>query len=166
MQDFVRKKVSTISHLRQCRKHLKIYQTRMLNTNVVKKKIVLSLFISMQKQSPRGVLKNFAKFTGKHLRQSLFFSKVVGGACSLIKKEILAQVFSWEFCKIFEKINFEEHLRTASSVHAKLRKAMRNKVNTITSSTHKECFNVQSNIEAAVRRCFSKKVLLKNSRYS
>ena len=31
----------------------------------------------------RGVLKNFAKFTGKHLCQSLF-----------IKKETLAQIFS------------------------------------------------------------------------
>ena len=27
-----------------------------------------------------GVLKNFAKFTGKHLYQSLFFSKVAGTA--------------------------------------------------------------------------------------
>ena len=27
----------------------------------------------------KGVLKNFAKFTGKHLCQSLFFNKVAGG---------------------------------------------------------------------------------------
>ena len=33
---------------------------------------------NVQKQSPRGVLKNFAKFMGKHLRQSLFFNKVAG----------------------------------------------------------------------------------------
>ena len=26
----------------------------------------------------KGVLRNFAEFTGKHLRQSLFFSKVAG----------------------------------------------------------------------------------------
>ena len=26
----------------------------------------------------KGVLRNFAKFTGKHLRQSLFFNKVAG----------------------------------------------------------------------------------------
>ena len=37
----------------------------------------------------KGVLQNFAKFTGKHLHQSLFF-----------KKETLAQVFSCEFCEI------------------------------------------------------------------
>ena len=35
----------------------------------------------------KGVLRNFAKFTGKHLRQSLFFNKV---ACNFIKKETLA----------------------------------------------------------------------------
>ena len=34
-----------------------------------------------------GVLKNFAKFTGKHLCQSLFFSKVAGlQACKCILK--------------------------------------------------------------------------------
>ena len=35
------------------------------------------------------VLRNFTKFTGKHLCQSLFF-----------RKETLAQVLSYEFCKI------------------------------------------------------------------
>ena len=48
----------------------------------------------------KGVLRKFAKFTGKHLCQSLFFDKVAGGACNFIKKETLAQVFSCEFCKI------------------------------------------------------------------
>ena len=48
----------------------------------------------------KGVLRNFAKFTGKHLCQNLFFNKVAGLACNLIKKEILAQLFSFEFCKI------------------------------------------------------------------
>ena len=48
----------------------------------------------------KGVLRNFAKFTGKHLCQSLFFSKVAGLACNFIKKETLAQVFSCEFCEI------------------------------------------------------------------
>ena len=46
------------------------------------------------------VLRNLAKFTRKHLSQGLFFKKVVGGACNFIKKETLAQVFSYEFCKI------------------------------------------------------------------
>ena len=48
----------------------------------------------------KGVLRNFAKFTGKHLCQSLFFNKVAGLACNSIKKETLAQVFSCEFCEI------------------------------------------------------------------
>ena len=61
----------------------------------------------MQKQPPevfyeKVVLKNFAKFTGKHLRQSLFFNKVAGQACNFIKKETVAQVFSWKFLVNFE----------------------------------------------------------------
>ena len=48
----------------------------------------------------KGVLRNFTKFTGKHLCQSLFFNKVAGLVCNFIKKETLAQVFSCEFCEI------------------------------------------------------------------
>ena len=40
----------------------------------------------------KDVLRNFTKFTGIHLCQSLFLNKV--------KKKDLAQVFSCEFCKI------------------------------------------------------------------
>ena len=50
-----------------------------------------------------GVLRNFAKSTGKHLCQSLFFNKVAVEASNFIKKETVAQVFSLEFCKIFQK---------------------------------------------------------------
>ena len=53
----------------------------------------------------KGVLKNFAKFKGKHLCQSLFFNEVAGLAWNFIRKEILAQVFSCEFCEI-SKNNF------------------------------------------------------------
>ena len=52
----------------------------------------------------KGVLRNFEKFTGKHLCQSLIFNKVAGAACNLIKKETLAQVFSCEFCEISKNI--------------------------------------------------------------
>ena len=51
----------------------------------------------------KGVLRNFIKFTGKHLCQSLFFNKLAGlrpQACKFIKKETLAQVFSCEFYEI------------------------------------------------------------------
>ena len=50
-----------------------------------------------QKQSLRGVLRNFAKFTGNHLCHSLFVLRLA----TLLKKT-LAQVFSSEFCKISE----------------------------------------------------------------
>ena len=53
-----------------------------------------------------SVLKNFTKFTGKHLCQILFFSKV-----QLLKRETLAQVFSCEFCEIFKNTFFIEHLQ-------------------------------------------------------
>ena len=51
----------------------------------------------------KGVLKRFAKSTGKHLCQSLFFNKVAGlrpQTCNFIEKETLAQVSSCEFCEI------------------------------------------------------------------
>ena len=48
----------------------------------------------------KGVLRNFAKFKGKYLCQSLFFNKVA----TLFKKETLSQVFFCEFCKISKNI--------------------------------------------------------------
>ena len=45
----------------------------------------------------KGVLRNFAKFAGKHLYQSLFLLKLQ--TCNFIKKEALAQVFSKTFAK-------------------------------------------------------------------
>ena len=68
----------------------------------------------------KSVLGNFAKFTGKHLCQSLFFNKVAGQrpeACNFIKKETLAQVFSCEFCEISKNTYSTEHLRTTASDH-------------------------------------------------
>ena len=57
----------------------------------------------------KGVLRNFAKFTGKHLCQSLLFNNVPG-PCNFIKKETLAQVFSCEFCEISKNTFFTEHI--------------------------------------------------------
>ena len=54
----------------------------------------------------KGVLKNFEKFTGKHLCQILLFNKVAGGTCNFIKKETLTQLFSCEFNKIFKNTLF------------------------------------------------------------
>ena len=57
----------------------------------------------------KGVLRNFAKFTGKHLFQRPVFNKVVGlrpKAWNFIKKESLEQVFSCEFCEISKSTCF------------------------------------------------------------
>ena len=70
----------------------------------------------------KGVVKNFAKFPGKHLCQSLFFYKVVDPrpqACKFIKKETLAQVHSSEFGKTFKSNIFTKRLRATASVFRK-----------------------------------------------
>ena len=77
--------------------------------------LLLSFCNSWQKKPPEvfyknGVLRKFTKFTGKHTCQSLFFNKVAG---LLIKKEALAQVFSWEFCEIFKNTFFTRHVWTS-----------------------------------------------------
>ena len=64
----------------------------------------------------KDVLKSLAKFTGKHLRQSLFFNKVAGWG-HFIEKDTLAQVFSCEFCEISKNTFFTEHLWTTASVY-------------------------------------------------
>ena len=58
-----------------------------------------------------GVLRNFAKFTGKCLRQSLFFNKIAGLRPAALLKKALTQVFSCEFYEIFKNSFFVEHLR-------------------------------------------------------
>ena len=52
----------------------------------------------------KGILKNFAKFTGKHLWPA-----------TLIKKAV-AKVFSCECCKISNNTVFTEHLWETASV--------------------------------------------------
>ena len=56
----------------------------------------------------KGVLKNFAKFTRKHLYQILFVNEVAG--LRPIKKETLAQVFPVNFVKFLKAHFFTEHL--------------------------------------------------------
>ena len=46
------------------------------------------------------VLRNFAKFTGKHLCQSFLSDKVAGCVLNFTRKQTLAQVFSCKFSKI------------------------------------------------------------------
>ena len=69
----------------------------------------------LQKQPPevfckkKGVLKNFATFTGKYPNRSLILIKFQTEPCNFIKKEILALVFFCEFCEIFGNTFFTEH---------------------------------------------------------
>ena len=48
----------------------------------------------------KSVLENFVKFTGKHLRWSIFFNKVAG-TCNLLKRDSDASVFL-KFAKFAE----------------------------------------------------------------
>ena len=65
----------------------------------------------------KGALRNFTKFTGRHLCQNLSFKKSCRPkACNFIKKETLAQVFSCELCEISKNTFFTEHLRATASV--------------------------------------------------
>ena len=66
-------------------------------------------YSSLEMFCKTGVLKNFAKFTGKNVCQSLFLIKLQGEACKFIKKENLAEVFPCEFCEIF-KSNFLQYI--------------------------------------------------------
>ena len=76
----------------------------------------------------KDVLRSFAKLTGKHLCQSLFFNKVAGLDASkgfmkaeaprpatLLKKKTQAQVFSCEFCEISKNTIFHRTPLVAAS---------------------------------------------------
>ena len=56
----------------------------------------------------KGVLKNFTKFTGKHLCQSLFFNKVAGlRSTSLLKKRLWYRCFPVNFAKFLRTRFFQ-----------------------------------------------------------
>ena len=59
----------------------------------------------------KGVLKNFATFTGKHLCWRIFLIKLL----QLYYKETPTQVLPCEYCKIFKNTYFEKHLRMPAS---------------------------------------------------
>ena len=66
----------------------------------------------------KAVLKNFAKFTGKHLCQSLFFYKVAGlRNATLLKKRLWHRCLTVNFAKFLRTPNtfFTEHLRKTAS---------------------------------------------------
>ena len=78
----------------------------------------------------KGVLRNFVKFTGKHLRQSLFFNKAAGlrsdTGKKLCQEKTLAPAFSYEFCEISKNTFFTEYLpETASKCSDLLDRALK-----------------------------------------
>ena len=81
---------------------------------------------SHQRYSVRkGVLRIFAKFTGNHLCQSLFFNKVPGlRPATLLKKSLWHRCIPVNFAKFLRTPFFPENLRTTASEDIKtLRKA-------------------------------------------
>ena len=76
----------------------------------------------IQKQPPgvfynKGVLRNFIKFTGKHLCQSLILIKLQAEAYNFIKKETLAQLFPCEFCEIYKNTSLQNTGRLLLDIH-------------------------------------------------
>ena len=60
----------------------------------------------------KGVLRNFEKFTGKHLCQSLLFNKVAGlRTVALLKKRFWYRCFPVNFSKFLKTLSITEHLR-------------------------------------------------------
>ena len=59
-----------------------------------------------------GVLRNFAKFIGKHLCQGLFYNKVTGPRrATLLKKRLLHRYFPVEFSKFLRIPFLKKHLQ-------------------------------------------------------
>ena len=67
---------------------------------------------SVKKKFCFGVLKIFAKFTGKHLPWSFLLIKLQTLMSATLFKETPTQMFFNEICKIFKNTYFEEYLRT------------------------------------------------------
>ena len=66
----------------------------------------------------KDVIKNFPKFTGKHVCWSLsFLIKLQSETCNFIKKETPTHVFSSEFSEMFKNFFFKEHLRVNASAN-------------------------------------------------
>ena len=64
----------------------------------------------------KGVLRNFAKSTGKHLRQSFFFNKVASlRPATLLKKRLWHRCFPVDFGEISKNTFFTKHLWTTAS---------------------------------------------------
>ena len=69
----------------------------------------------------KGVLRNFSKFTGKHLFQILFFKKVAGfRTATLLKNRLWQRCFLVNFEKFLRTPFVTEHLRPATLLKKRL----------------------------------------------
>ena len=86
----------------------------------------------VQRQPPevfykKGVLRNFAKFTGKHLCQSLFFHKVAGlRPATSLKKRLWYRCFPVNFAKFLRTPFVTEHLWWLFLIHLKVSRRLLN----------------------------------------
>ena len=90
--------------------HAKV-ETAMFDIRNIDFKLTISLCPNSKSSHPdvfykRGVLRNFAKFTGKHLCQSPFFNKVAG----LRPERLWHRCFPVNFMKFLRTPFFIEHL--------------------------------------------------------
>ena len=69
----------------------------------------------------KGVLQNFAKFTGKQLCRSLHFLKK---ACNFVKNEIPKQMFSCKFCETSTNMYFYRTSLVAACYYIRLKSVM------------------------------------------
>ena len=76
----------------------------------------------------KGVFRNFAKYTRKHLCQSLFFNNVAGlRPATLLNKRFWHRCFPGNFVKFFKNIFFTEYLpATASELTRIVKRRSRN----------------------------------------
>ena len=87
----------------------------------------------------KGVLINFAKFTGKHLCQSLFFNKVAGlRPATLFKKRLWHRCFPVNLTTFLRTHFFIEHPRVTALVYYITRGFIRGFYSVFVNSIHSE----------------------------
>ena len=75
----------------------------------------------------KGVLRNFVKFIGKHLRQSLSFNKVAGlRPATLLKKRLWHKCFPVNFAKFLRTPFLIKHLQWLLITHDVVGKLFKN----------------------------------------
>ena len=128
----------------------------------------------------KGVLRNFAKFTGKHLCHSLFLNKVAGlRPATLLKKRLWHRCFPVNLVKFLRTPFFIEHLwwllLKAIATLFSIETASRNRVSCFSSLVLTKvtiCINVSGVIRKSALNCclIARSVLLfhiySNYRYS